>query len=364
MNGEWMIRALGTVAGLLLALSLSAPVALAQGFAGLGQSAEGFAVPVPDRPFDFPADHGAHPDYRIEWWYLTANLTGPDGTDYGIQWTLFRSALAPEGAAQGWSRPQIWMGHAALTTADTHRVAERFARGGVGQAGVTAEPFDAWIDDWSMTSRAEMGEDAYATLDVSARGANFSYALHLDTDALPVPQGIDGYSVKSAEGQASYYYSQPFYTVSGTLTLDGEDIPVTGRAWLDREWSSQPLSEDQTGWDWFSLHLNSGEKVMAFRLRQTGGADYTSGTWIAADGTPTPLPDGVIEVTPLETAEVAGRDVPVRWRLAIPERDLDIETRALNPQAWMATAFSYWEGPIRFDGTTAGIGYLEMTGYD
>ncbi|MEL6680000.1 MAG: lipocalin-like domain-containing protein, partial [Pseudomonadota bacterium] len=240
----------------------------AQGFAGLGTDAEGFAVPQPDTPFVFPDDHGAHPDYRIEWWYLTANLTGPDGTEYGIQWTLFRSALAPEGPAEGWDRPQVWMGHAAVTTARDHRVAERFARGGIGQAGATARPFEAWIDDWALVSSAPAEADAYTALDVSARGDDFSYALALRTDADPVPQGVGGYSVKSAEGQASYYYSQPFYTVAGTLTIDGAEIPVTGSAWLDREWSSQPLSESQTGWDWFSLHLDSGEKVMAFRLRQ------------------------------------------------------------------------------------------------
>ena len=123
--------------------------AFAQGFAGLGTDAKGFAVPEPGKPFEFPQDHGAHPYYRIEWWYLTANLTGPDGADYGLQWTLFRSALAP-GEAEGWESPQVWFGHAAVTSATRHLATERFARGGTGQAGVTAEPFAAWIDDWQM----------------------------------------------------------------------------------------------------------------------------------------------------------------------------------------------------------------------
>ncbi|MEL6679586.1 MAG: lipocalin family protein, partial [Pseudomonadota bacterium] len=114
----------------------------------------------------------------------------------------------------------------------------------------------------------------------------------------------------------------------------------------------------------FSLHLDSGEKVMAFRLRQRDGADFTSGTWILPDGTPEPLPDGSIAVTPLEETRIGPRDVPTHWRLAIPSKGLEIETEPLNPQAWMATSFPYWEGPIRFDGTKAGIGYLEMTGYD
>ncbi len=121
----------------------------------------------------FPPTTGPHNDFRIEWWYLTATLTGPDGTEYGAQWTLFRSAQAPY-EAEGWASPQLWMGHAAVTTPDAHLVAERLARGGIGQAGVTATPFAAWIDDWQMTSRAAPGADALSAIDLTARGAEFS----------------------------------------------------------------------------------------------------------------------------------------------------------------------------------------------
>lgn len=347
---------------LSLVLMLYAPVAMAQGFAGLGTAAEGFAVPKPGTVFQFPADHGAHPDYRIEWWYLTANLTGSDGKPYGVQWTLFRSALKP-----GDTNPQIWMGHAALTAQDQHFVAERLARGGIGQAGVNTgvktQPFSAWIDDWAMTSTVtENTADALSKLSLSASGKDFRYDLKLDSKGPIVLQGQGGYSVKSAAGQASNYYSQPFYTVEGTLTLPQGPVSVTGQAWLDREWSSQPLAENQTGWDWFSLHMDSGEKLMGFRLRD-GGDGYTSATWIAADGTPTPLPPGALKVTPLNTAKVGERTIPVEWRVDVPSRGFSVTTKALNTQSWMATSFPYWEGPINFTGSHSGRGYLEMTGY-
>ena len=335
-----------------------AQAALAQGFAGLGTDADGYARPDPDYRFRFPADHGAHPDFRIEWWYVTATLTGADGRDYGVQWTLFRSATAPTGDTGGWDSRQIWMGHAGLTTPEAHFVEERFARGGIGQAGVVADPFDAWIDEWRLA-----GPD-FDTLTMSAQGANFGYALDLRASGPLVPQGVQGYSVKSAEGQASHYYSQPFYQVTGQLTLPDGVVEVTGDAWLDREWSSQPLSENQTGWDWFSLSFNDGARLMGFRLRARESAPYTAATWITPEGAPTPYPDGAFRAEPLNEVDVAGRQVPTRWRVTLPDRGVDVTVEALYDQSWMATAFSYWEGPVSFGGTHQGRGYLEMTGYD
>jgi len=248
------------------ALALMATQTLAQGFAGLGTEAEGFAVPQRPAQFDFPADHGPHPEYRIEWWYLTATLEGSDGTRYGAQWTLFRSALAPEDST-GWQATQLWMGHAGLTTPTAHFAAERLARGGIGQAGATAQPFEAWIDDWTMRSTAAPGTDAYSALALTARGPDFAYDLSLEATGPLIFHGDQGYSVKSSEGQASYYYSQPFYQVTGTITLPDGPVTVTGTAWLDREWSSQPLSETQDGWDWFSLQFEDGARMMGFGLR-------------------------------------------------------------------------------------------------
>jgi predicted secreted hydrolase len=339
-------------------LAISAPVVgAAQGFAGLGSDAEGFAIPTPAPQFDFPADHGAHPDYRIEWWYLTANMQGPDGTPYGLQWTLFRSALAPH-TTDGWDSPQIWLGHAAITTAQEHYTSERFSRGGTGQAGVTAAPFEAWIDDWHLR-----GPD-FDRLEMRASGGQFSYDVRLTAQGPLVFHGDGGYSVKSAKGQASYYYSQPFFALEGTLTLPQGDVAVTGTAWLDREWSSQPLASDQTGWDWFSLSLEGGEKLMGFRLRQADGSYFTSGTWITAQGETTALPDGTFDATPLTQTDVDGRDVPTRWQVRVPDYDIDVVVEAINPQAWMDLSVPYWEGPVEVSGSSAGIGYLEMTGYD
>ncbi|WP_299367800.1 lipocalin-like domain-containing protein [uncultured Tateyamaria sp.] len=346
------------VRALALLLCLWPLTLAAQGFSGLGsQAGDAFANPVCGTVLTFPRDHGPHPDYRIEWWYLTANLRGADGTDYGLQWTLFRSALRP-GEDTGWASPQIWFGHAAITTPDRHFATERFARGGIGQAGVTADPFDAWIDEWHLS-----GTD-FDRLDLVAQGPDFAYDMALTAQGPLVFHGDNGFSVKSEQGQASYYYSQPFYRIEGTLTLPHGDVAVTGTAWLDREWSSQPLSEDQSGWDWFSLSFDDGTKMMGFQLRQTDGSAFGSGTWIEADGTTHAFADEAMTATPLATSAVAGREIPTRWRVTLPERGVDVTVEALNTQAWMGLTVPYWEGPVRISGSHGGVGYLEMTGYE
>jgi predicted secreted hydrolase len=343
-------------------LALAPKPAWAQGFAGLGMNSDGFASVTPGKIFAFPADHGPHPDYRIEWWYVTANLVDSAGIAYGAQWTLFRQAMQPGVQQEGWANQQIWMGHAAVTRADTHRVGEAFARGGVGQAGVEAKPFHAWIDSWQMRGLDGMSDAAIAPLELNASGADFSYAMRLDTDQPLVLQGDAGYSRKSERGQASYYFSQPYFKATGSITIDDKPVAVTGQAWMDREWSSQPLASDQTGWDWFSLHLNRNEKLMLFRLRQADRHDYLSGNWIA-DGRSLEIASADIKMTPTASTGIENRRVPIAWTIEIPTRGLKIESIALNPKSWMGTSFPYWEGPISFKGSHTGVGYLEMTGY-
>lgn len=351
----------------LLLWIILASAALSQGFAGLGTKVDGFALPDPDRVLVFPADHGPHPGFRIEWWYLTANLTDANGRAYGVQWTLFRSESRPAGPGEvsaAWQSPELWMGHAALTTSTAHFVAERLARGGTGQAGVSldAAGFQAWIDGWAMTGLAAAGSDPFSAMTVKAGGDGFGYDLTLRAEGPLVLHGAGSYSVKSETGQASHYYSQPFLRVEGRLDLPEGPVTVSGTAWLDREWSSQPLAPDQSGWDWFSLSFDNGEKLMGFVLRD-GSGGFRSGSWIAADGTVEPLAEGALMAEPMDHATVAGRTVPVGWRLRLEDKGLDIHLTALNPDAWMATSLPYWEGPVTISGSHPGRGYLEMTGY-
>jgi predicted secreted hydrolase len=337
-------------------LLLASPKARAEGYAGLADEAEGFEPVLPGRPLVFPRDHGAHPGFRIEWWYLTANLMGEGGARYGAQWTLFRIALQPGAESAGWADRNAYMGHAAATSALEHIFATTHARGGVGQAGVTAAPFEAFIDDWSFVCESD---DRWR---IEAEAPDFAYRLVLSADGPLLLHGDKGFSRKSDQGQASYYYSQPFFrVVDGMLTLRGRSAKVTGRAWMDHEWASQPMSADQKGWDWFALHLAGGAKLMLFRYR--GATNHLAGTWIEPDGATHALSGETIALTPLEETSIGDRKLPTSWRVAVKSLGLDIETTPLNPRALNGARNPYWEGPIAFRGSHEGEGYLELTGY-
>ena len=359
MKIDW----LAILAAALLLTGCDQPPAPDAGFAGLGGQADDYSQVTPGRVFTFPADHGQHPGFRIEWWYVTATLEDEQGQRFGVQWTLFRSALRPGAHPDaGWNDGTIWLGHAAATSATEHKVAQRYARGGVEQAGVTSGPFSAWIDDWSLVSASDANDDL-GRMQLKAGGDDFRYDLTLTSSKPLVLQGEKGYSQKSQAGQASYYYSQPFFEASGSVQINGRPHKVTGHAWLDREWSSQPLTASQTGWDWFSLQLADGARVMLFRVRQTTGEPYVSGTWIEADGRSRPIRADEVKVSPLAQSSVAGRKIPTRWAISLPSRGLKIEVNALNPNAWMGVNIPYWEGPVNLSGSQGGVGYLEMTGY-
>ncbi|KTC48906.1 iron ABC transporter permease [Pseudomonas fluorescens ABAC62] len=344
---------------LLLLCACDKSPAPQQSFAGLGSDAAEFAQVVPGKLFSFPEDHGPHDGFRIEWWYVTANLKDAQGNVFGVQWTLFRNALKAGPTQAGWQDSTVWLGHAAVTSASRHYAAERLARGGVGQAGAQSVPFNAWIDDWNFATRPGASA-ALADMQLKASGKQFAYDLRLTSSRPLILQGDNGYSRKSDQGQASYYYSQPFFTANGSVSLNGTTYQVSGPAWLDREWSSQPLGANQTGWDWFSLHLDNGEQLMLFRVRQQEGGSYLTGTWIDPQGRTETLHNADIQLTPLQNTAIDGRNIPTRWSLKIPRKRVDITTEAVNPNAWMNLSIPYWEGPVRFEG---GVGYLEMTGY-
>jgi predicted secreted hydrolase len=352
--------------------AVRASVSVAEAMSG---DTVGYARATTVRPFVFPEDHGPHPDFKAEWWYVTGNLRATDGTDrrFGVQFTVFRSALAPDSVgarSSAWATRQLHMAHIAIGDVAAGRFyhAETFDRAAAGLAGSSAEPVSAFLGTARLDQAGPLMESGAVPLRLrgDAEGAAF------DLVARPlkpiVLQGDRGLSQKGpGPGNASYYYAQTRMATEGTMTLpDGEAVPVEGLTWLDREWSTSALAPNQVGWDWFALHLDDGRDLMLYQLRQRDGRKdpLSKGSLITASGEKVGLDSGDYSLEPLATWESPlGGAYPVRWRLRVPSADLDlVVTAALEAQELDATV-RYWEGAVDVTGTATGVGFLEMTGY-
>lgn len=336
----------------------------------------GYARAVEVRDFTFPADHGPHPDFRAEWWYLTGNLDGPEGRRVGYQLTLFRSAVAPSPpeVSSAWGTNQAWMGHFALTDAAGGRfhAFDRFARGAVGLAGAEARPFRVWLEDWTLEAAEGSGE----AFPMRLRAAEGEVGLELVMEpAKPrVLQGEEGLSQKGPEpGNASYYYAYTRLATRGTVRLGDDTLRVTGLSWMDREWSTSALSQGQVGWDWFALQLDDGWDLMIYQIRGEDGSPdpLSDGVLVGPDGGRTPLTwgdDVTLEVLDEWRSPVDGSAYPSGWRIRIPERGWDLRVEPVLEDQELNLAFRYWEGAVDVTGETArgpvaGRGYVELTGY-
>jgi predicted secreted hydrolase len=323
-----------------------------------------YAQVVPGYRLRFPEDHGSHPDFRIEWWYVTGWL---DPGPLGFQITFFRarpqlkhdnpSAFAPR---------QIIIAHAAISDPADSRLmhAQVAARAGFELAGADRGRTRVWVDDWSLRRADGSYRAGIATRE-------FSLDLDLAPTQPPVLQGQNGYSRKGPVPEsASYYYSLPHLGVGGTLIRGKGKQRVTGVAWLDHEWSSQYLGADAVGWDWIGINLDGGGALMAFRMRDKQGGQHWAGGSLRR-------PDGRLEVfSPEAVRFIPGREwksartgitYPVSWQIRAGELELAIEPLFDDQEhdTRATTGAIYWEGAARalVDGKAVGRGYLELTGY-
>ena len=353
----------------------------------------------PDYRMSFPQDHGTHDQFDIEWWYLTANLQDEAGDPYGLQWTLFRfkNSRPKSSQAEGnnsssslknspvtlnestvsldkkWHNDQIYMAHASIHSLDTHWFSEKFARGGVGNAGLTVLPLNLFIDDWQwLNSDGDTGlfpsTLTFSATDTSKPNAEASATFTLNQTGPLVQHGDNGFSVKSNSGHASHYYSAPFISIEGELTqaidtVTTAPIKLKGQAWFDKEWTSQLLDTGTQGWDWLSLHLDDGNKIMAFRMRLKNQDDYVTGSYITSTGEQITLQPGDLTLQPVSVKKVDGRQLPLIWKLMIPSKKIDLTISTLKDKQWNNAAVPYYEGMVKIEGSHGGVGFLELTGY-
>jgi predicted secreted hydrolase len=325
-----------------------------------------FAPVVPGRPMRFPRDHGAHPDFRTEWWYVTGWLANAAGEQFGFQVTFFRTRLpfATDNPSDFTPR-QLLFAHAALadSTYGRLREAQRAARPVLGLAGFAEDTTRVWIGDW----RLELAGDTYRTQVV---GSDFALGLELRAPGPPLLEGDDGLSRKGPRPEeASWYYSRPHLEVHGTIERERDKDPVSGSAWLDHEWSSAYLAPEAEGWDWCGINLDDGGALMAFRMRGKGGGVVWAGGTLQSSGTTLKFEPKDVSFKPLREWESprTGVAYPVSMRVTVGDRSFVLEP-LMDDQELDARATSgtiYWEGAVRAmeSGKEAGRGYLELTGY-
>lgn len=329
--------------------------------------AQDYAQVKPGYELQFPRDYGSHPQFRTEWWYLTGWVKKADGTELGIQITFFRDRpLLDETNPSKFAPRQLLFAHAALADPSNGKLLhdQRAARAGFDLAEAKEGGTDVWIDDWSL----QQTDSGYSAR-IAAR--DFDYVLEFKSTQPVLLQGGRGLSRKGPmPAQASYYYSQPQLAVSGTVTVKGEQFPVSGSAWLDHEWSSEYLAKDAAGWDWVGLNLADGGALMAFRIRdKKGGTFWAGGSLRSADGSVHVLKPEEVSFEPARRwrSPRTGVEYPVEMRLRAGGLDLDLEPlmddQELDSRA--STGTIYWEGAVRAraGGKLQGQGYLELTGY-
>jgi predicted secreted hydrolase len=328
-------------------------------------SAIEFPRVIPNRPLQFPRDHGAHPEYRTEWWYATGWLAAGN-EPLGFQVTFFRSRLpfATDNPSDFTPR-QIVFAHAALSDPSFGRLRDdqRAAREALGLAGAAQTTTDAWIDDW----RFKLEGDTYRAT-IPAR--EFALDLGLTAHAPPMLEGDAGYSRKGPRpGEASYYYSRPQLEVRGSIERGKGKEQVSGSAWLDHEWSSQYLAPEAAGWDWCGINLANGGALMAFRIRKKGGGVVWAGGTLKTEQGKTVFTPAQVAFEPLRTWRSPRTNVeyPVAMRVTVGHESWDLEP-LMNDQeldSRASTGTVYWEGAVRAvqEGKEAGRGYLELTGY-
>ena len=340
---------------------------------GLPENLDGFSRAAPGKTLNFPQDYGPHEDYLTEWWYYTGSLQDPDGGRFGYQLTFFRRGLISPAQVierdSTWAADQIYLAHFALTDIENERFQafERFSRGSAGLAGAQVEPYRVWLYDW------EVLETAPGVYQLYAREDRIILNLVLVDAKGPVLQGEGGYSRKGDDpGNASYYISQTRLETEGSLVLEDREIPLAGLSWMDHEFSTSALTEEQVGWDWFSIQLDNEVELMLFEIRRQDGSidPFSSGTLIYPDGTTRQLSRDDFEITGTGAWESphSGAVYPAGWEVAIPEEGIRLLIAPLQADQELNLTYTYWEGAVSVNGTfnektLSGSGYVELTGY-
>ena len=347
-------------------------------------SAQDFQRALPGRAFSFPRDHFSHPEFKTEWWYYTGHLQSGDRDkrSFGFQLTFFRTGLKRETKERRskWSIQSLYFAHLTLTDESRKKFdyREKIHRGSLGEAGAISyganeKTFRIWLEDWSVEGRGSGLRDHF----LRAGDKDLGIELALTPEKNPVVHGERGISQKAeGEGYASHYYSITRLKTEGKIFRKNEEILVHGISWMDHEFGSSQLRDDQVGWDWFSIQLESRLELMFYQIRHRDGSvdPCSSGTLIFPDGTyqHLDLKKFQIEVLDRWKSSKSGAAYPSGWKIRVPDQRIELTlTPTVKDQELIteqSTWVTYWEGSVKVEGKygndfVKGAGYTELTGY-
>lgn len=346
-----------------------------------------YQAALPGRKISFPRDHFSHPEFKTEWWYYTGHLESDSGRAYGYQVTFFRLGLRDRQNEKK-NQPRfefphrgelveplftdLYMAHFAISDIGEKKFffRERANRGYENKAGASTSRYLVWNEDWKAERK---GENHI----IEVKDRDKVLRLHLTPLKPPVLHGEKGLSQKGeGRGRASYYYSLTRLDTEGELEIGGKKERVHGLSWMDHEFGSNQLREDQVGWDWFSIQLDNKTEIMLYLIRRKDGSTdpYSSGTLVYENGKSRHLElgDFRVEILSRWKSPKSGGDYPMKWRVTIPGEKINLEIRPLFPNQELdtrkSTRVTYWEGAVRVRGSirekpVEGQGYVEMTGY-
>ncbi len=339
--------------------------------------ASDFQPALPGYQFEFPRDHGSHDQYRTEWWYYTGHLETAAGRRYGFELTFFRVGVTPPDAPRdtAWDLRNVSLAHFAITDIDgkAFRYYEKLNRSSPFTAGAAAGRLDVFNEAWRATTMSD------GSWRIVAEQNGDKIDLVLRSRKPPAIHGENGVSVKAqGAGYASHYYSMTRLAVSGTVATGKRKAEsCTGLAWMDHEFGSSALRENQQGWDWFSVQLDNDTELMLYQIRRSDGTVdvVSSGSLVTPDGDVIHLTHDDIVVEPLRrwTSPHSGARYPMGWRVSIPKLRIRLRLDPLLDDQELITRSStrvtYWEGAVGVNGSfennaVQGEGYVEMTGYD
>ncbi len=327
------------------------------------------------RAWAFPRDHGAHPDFKTEWWYFTGNLK-ETGTErrFAFELALFRQGVQflPVQKRSKWAVRDLFMGNFAISdiAESVFYPYESLRRGEIG--GHASEGgMDTAVGNWGVKA-----EGTSETYHVWADAEGQAIDLKMTPLKPLIFEGDKGLSLKGAlPGEASYYYSYPRLKTEGTVVVNGVKHSITGTSWFDHEFSTSSLGRNQVGWDWFCVQLKNGEELMLYVMRDTEGVidPQSQGTWVKADGTTQRILPGEFQEEVLGTWKSPnnGANYSCGWKIHLSKLNILLTVQPTmygQELSFGGLNNAYWEGACDIKGTengaaVEGVGYTELTGY-